>query len=58
MTTTTIRVLSLPATTDFARGFDVVTRDGKVRKHFASYAEADEYRARVHGCLRYWMKGE
>ena len=57
MTTTAI-ARSLPANTDFARGFDVLTRDGKVRKHFASYTEADEYCARVHGCLRYWLKGE
>lgn len=41
---------------DVARGFDVTDRSGKVYEHFTSYAEAEEFRAKKRGILRYWMK--
>ena len=43
---------------DVARGFDVTDRSGKVYEHFISYTEAEEFRAKKRGILRYWLKEE
>ena len=41
---------------DLTRGFDVIRANGKVVKHFDTYAEAWEYAVAKHLTVRYWAR--
>ena len=43
---------------DVSRGFDVMNRKGEVYEHFDSYAEAEEFRAKKRGIMRYYYVEE
>lgn len=42
---------------DAARGFDVLSKAGKVVEHFDTYEQAVAYAARRRQTVRYWAKG-
>ena len=42
---------------DTARGFDVMTKDGKVVEHFADIESARKYARKRKMAVRYWAVG-
>lgn len=44
-------------TVDMARGFDVITKSGKVVEHFDSYEAATAYAHARRMTVRYWAVG-
>lgn len=44
-------------TIDTARGFDVITKAGKVVKHFDTYEAATDYARARRMTVRYWAVG-